>query len=295
MEKFATKVKEIRKNNNLSQERFGEKVGVSRQIVSKWEQGRVKPSAYNIAVISRLFNVDTKELLGIEETKKDDKNKEDKKEVEVKETLVKNNKKSINLKKTVLLIILFLFCIYLAWGLKNFIFIMKIHKNIQKYKKLDSYSFNINYFKDNLIYRDTEVEYKESKYIINEKEFNSENQEKYNIQKEIDLSTNQNKTFDLISNCEIDKVEETNWGLYKEGQYLYNSLPGFLNSEFNDKIKYIIFPWKLDIKKEKETYKIKTKSFMMEIDKNSNLPSFYCFYENSTSSDPVIFYYKFKL
>lgn len=277
----------------MSQERFGEKVGVSRQIVSKWEQGKVKPSTYNIAVISRLFNVDTKELLGIEEVQKE--NKDEKKEVEVKETLVSNNKKSINLKKTVLLIILFLFCIYLAWGLKNFIFIMKIHKNIQQYKKLDSYSFNINYFKDNLIYKDTEVDYKDSKYIINRKEFNSDNQEKYNIQEEIDLSTNQNKTVDLISNSEINKEENINWELYKEGQYLYNSLPGFLNSEFTDKIKYIIFPWKLDVKNEKEFYKIKTKSFIMEIDKNSNLPSFYCFYENSTSNDPVIFYYKFKM
>lgn len=293
MEEFATKVKQIRKSNNLSQERFGEKVGVSRQIVSKWEQGKVKPSTYNIAVISRLFNVDTKELLGIEEVQKE--NKDEKKEVEVKETLVSNNKKSINLKKTVLLIILFLFCIYLAWGLKNFIFIMKIHKNIQQYKKLDSYSFNINYFKDNLIYKDTEVDYKDSKYIINRKEFNSDNQEKYNIQEEIDLSTNQNKTVDLISNSEINKEENINWELYKDGQYLYNSLPGFLNSEFTDKIKYIIFPWKLDVKNEKEFYKIKTKSFIMEIDKNSNLPSFYCFYENSTSNDPVIFYYKFKM
>lgn len=293
MEEFATKVKQIRKSNNLSQERFGEKVGVSRQIVSKWEQGKVKPSTYNIAVISRLFNVDTKELLGIEEVQKE--NKDEKKEVEVKETLVSNNKKSINLKKTVLLIILFLFCIYLAWGLKNFIFIMKIHKNIQQYKKLDSYSFNINYFKDNLIYKDTEVDYKDSKYIINRKEFNSDNQENYNIQEEIDLSTNQNKTVDLISNSEINKEENINWELYKDGQYLYNSLPGFLNSEFTDKIKYIIFPWKLDVKNEKEFYKIKTKSFIMEIDKNSNLPSFYCFYENSTSNDPVIFYYKFKM
>lgn len=293
MEEFATKVKQIRKSNNLSQERFGEKVGVSRQIVSKWEQGKVKPSTYNIAVISRLFNVDTKELLGIKEVQEE--NKDEKKEVEFKETLVSNNKKSINLKKTVLLIILFLFCIYLAWGLKNFIFIMKIHKNVQQYKKLDSYSFNINYFKDNLIYKDTEVDYKDSKYIINRKEFNSDNQEKYNIQKEIDLSTNQNKTVDLISNSEINKEENINWELYKDGQYLYNSLPGFLNSEFTDKIKYIIFPWKLDVKNEKENYKIKTKSFIMEIDKKSNLPSFYCFYENSTSNDPVIFYYKFKM
>lgn len=295
MEKFATKVKEIRKNNNLSQERFGEKVGVSRQIVSKWEQGRVKPSAYNIAVISRLFNVDTKELLGIEETQKDDNNKEDKKEVEVKETLVKNNKKSINLKKTVLLIILFLFCIYLAWGLKNFIFIMKIHKNIQKYKKLDSYSFNINYFKDNLIYRDTEVEYKESKYIINEKEFNSDNQEKYNIRKEINVVNKENNAIDLINDNKVTKVENINWELYKDGQYLYNSLPGYLKGSFVDKIKYIVFPWKIKISNKNDYYNIKTNSFVIEINKKTYLPCFYCCYENISKNNPDVYYYDFKI
>lgn len=295
MEEFATKVKQIRKSNNLSQERFGEKVGVSRQIVSKWEQGKVKPSTYNITVISKLFNIDTKELLGIEDNNEKENENERIKKVEVKGTIVSNNKKSINLKKTVLLIILFLFCVYFAWCLKNFIFVMKISKNIQKYKKLNSYSFNINCFKDNLIYRDTEIDYKDSKYIIKEKEFNSDNQEKYNVQKELDLVNKEGNTIDIINNNQKTELNNVNWELYNDGQYLYNSLPGFLNSEFTDKIKYIIFPWKLDVKNEKENYKIKTKSFIMEIDKKSNLPSFYCFYENSTSNDPVIFYYKFKM
>ena len=38
--KFSENLKRIRKENNLSQEQLAEKVGVSRQAVSKWESRR---------------------------------------------------------------------------------------------------------------------------------------------------------------------------------------------------------------------------------------------------------------
>lgn len=37
--KFCDKLARMRKNNNLSQEQFADKMGVSRQAVSKWESG----------------------------------------------------------------------------------------------------------------------------------------------------------------------------------------------------------------------------------------------------------------
>ena len=37
--KFGDNLKNMRKKNNLSQEELAEKVGVSRQSVSKWETG----------------------------------------------------------------------------------------------------------------------------------------------------------------------------------------------------------------------------------------------------------------
>ena len=41
--KLSNNLKNIRKENNLSQEQLAEKLGVSRQAVSKWESGQSYP------------------------------------------------------------------------------------------------------------------------------------------------------------------------------------------------------------------------------------------------------------
>lgn len=41
--KFCDKLPKLRKQNNLSQELLADKLGVSRQAVSKWEQGSSYP------------------------------------------------------------------------------------------------------------------------------------------------------------------------------------------------------------------------------------------------------------
>ena len=57
------KVQEHREKNGLSQEMLAEKLGVSRQSVSKWELGQALPEVDKIVVMSRLFGVTTDELL----------------------------------------------------------------------------------------------------------------------------------------------------------------------------------------------------------------------------------------
>lgn len=57
-----------RKEHNLSQEEFGEKVGVNRAAVSKWEKGHVKEmKGKNILAVSRLVGVPPYELMGWDE------------------------------------------------------------------------------------------------------------------------------------------------------------------------------------------------------------------------------------
>jgi transcriptional regulator with XRE-family HTH domain len=57
------KVQEHREKNGLSQEMLSEKLGVSRQSVSKWELGQALPEVDKIVAMSRLFGVTTDELL----------------------------------------------------------------------------------------------------------------------------------------------------------------------------------------------------------------------------------------
>ncbi len=55
-------LKKIRKENNLSQEQLAEKLGVSRQSVSKWEAGQAYPEMDKVLQICKLFNLNMDEL-----------------------------------------------------------------------------------------------------------------------------------------------------------------------------------------------------------------------------------------
>jgi DNA-binding XRE family transcriptional regulator len=56
-------LKNLRTNNKMAQEFVAEAVGVSRQSVSKWEQGITDPSTSNLFALAKLFNVSVEDLL----------------------------------------------------------------------------------------------------------------------------------------------------------------------------------------------------------------------------------------
>lgn len=56
-------LKNHRTNNKMTQEFVAEAVGVSRQSVSKWEQGITDPSTSNLFALAKLFNVSVEDLL----------------------------------------------------------------------------------------------------------------------------------------------------------------------------------------------------------------------------------------
>jgi transcriptional regulator with XRE-family HTH domain len=64
--KLSDKLIELRKEKNWSQEDFAEKLDVSRQAISRWENGTALPDAQNILRISKLFNVSADYLLNDE-------------------------------------------------------------------------------------------------------------------------------------------------------------------------------------------------------------------------------------
>lgn len=61
------RIAECRKKLGLSQEGLGEKVGVSRQAISKWEADAAMPDIDKLISLSRLFSVSVGWLLGVEE------------------------------------------------------------------------------------------------------------------------------------------------------------------------------------------------------------------------------------
>ena len=64
--KFGDNLKAIRKHRKMSQEQLAEKVNVSRQSVSKWENGEAYPEMHNILQLCKIFNCKINDLVHTE-------------------------------------------------------------------------------------------------------------------------------------------------------------------------------------------------------------------------------------
>lgn len=60
----AERLLQYRKQNNLTQEELADKLGVSRQAVSKWERAEAAPDTDNLIALAQLYGVTLDELLG---------------------------------------------------------------------------------------------------------------------------------------------------------------------------------------------------------------------------------------
>ena len=56
-------LKELRTEKNMTQEFVAESLGISRQAVSKWENGSSEPGTSNLIAIAKLYGVEPEELL----------------------------------------------------------------------------------------------------------------------------------------------------------------------------------------------------------------------------------------
>lgn len=64
---IANRLVNLRKSNNLSQEALAEKLGISRQAVSKWERAEASPDTDNLILLARLYGISLDELLKTED------------------------------------------------------------------------------------------------------------------------------------------------------------------------------------------------------------------------------------
>ena len=64
---IANRLVTLRKRNSLSQEALAEKLGISRQAVSKWERAEASPDTDNLILLSRIYGISMDELLSTED------------------------------------------------------------------------------------------------------------------------------------------------------------------------------------------------------------------------------------
>lgn len=65
---FPARIKSLREKTNMTQAALARKLGITRSGVNLWEMGLSAPSTLYIVELSRLFNVTTDYLLGLDET-----------------------------------------------------------------------------------------------------------------------------------------------------------------------------------------------------------------------------------
>lgn len=73
---FADNLKQIRKDKNLSQDELAELLEISRQAVSKWEQGASFPEVEKLLLLSSKLNISLDNLMSteiVQESSKNDK------------------------------------------------------------------------------------------------------------------------------------------------------------------------------------------------------------------------------
>lgn len=61
---LGSKILELRKKHQLSQEKLGEKIGVTRQTISNWELNETLPDTKQLISLSKVFLISIDELVG---------------------------------------------------------------------------------------------------------------------------------------------------------------------------------------------------------------------------------------
>ncbi len=83
--KIANRLFEYRKNAGLSQDQLADKIGVSRQAVSKWERGEASPDTENLIALSEVYGVTLDELVKGKSQKTNDNNSQNH-QIDIEET-----------------------------------------------------------------------------------------------------------------------------------------------------------------------------------------------------------------
>ena len=63
--KFKTILKELRIENNLGQVELAKAIGVSKGVISLWENGLREPNMYSLILLANFFKISIDELVGL--------------------------------------------------------------------------------------------------------------------------------------------------------------------------------------------------------------------------------------
>lgn len=63
--KFKDNLKELRLEKKLGQVELAKEIGVSKGVISLWENGLREPNMYSLIILAKFFNISIDELVGL--------------------------------------------------------------------------------------------------------------------------------------------------------------------------------------------------------------------------------------
>lgn len=276
MKKYSEQIYKIRKAEGLSQEEFGNKIGVSRQMVSKWEIGESSPRTDKINKICTTFGITPAEFIS-----DDEEDKENKKITKI----IYNNKKGKVIKSQQLrqkiikrisiLIISVISTIYIICSLCKFIYLKSLNKKMLKFKGINNYYFTLISYIGNKAVDRKEVWYLDGKYKIKEtySSYDKDVIEK-NIIYFINIKDNTQKEYleDNLSTKIIYSGSIYHDEIYQDGNLLYSYFTQILKNDIKQIIKFSLKFGLLKIIDTKENIRIMDKDIDITIDKKTGIP-----------------------
>lgn len=70
-QKIGLFLKELRKENNMTQEQLGERIGVTNKTISHWETGNYMPPVESLVLLSDIYDISINEILAGERVEED--------------------------------------------------------------------------------------------------------------------------------------------------------------------------------------------------------------------------------
>lgn len=264
MSSFGDRLYEARRKSGLSQEAFSDKLGVSRQMISKWELGTATPRTSRMKKICETLQIYCDELVTGKKLDLDNKSK-------VANSRPVAHKSSIfeMLLKGVAVIILFLIVFYLGYSCYKLVVLTNISNKVSKYESLNNYYCKIDNYGDNGIKETKNIWYKDGIYKIETITANGENvATKF-------VNCNENKRYEYNNETkeyEEFKLSEINKGIYENGHFMYSLFPTVFNKEETNIGKYAFKLGSISIYTENNIVFIEVEDKLIQLDSETYLP-----------------------
>lgn len=290
MSSFGERLYEARRKSGLSQEAFSDKLGVSRQMISKWELGTATPRTSRMKKICETLQISCDELVTGKKLDLDNKSK-------VANSRPVAHKSSIfeMLLKGVAVIILFLIVFYLGYSCYKLVVLTNISNKVSKYENLNNYYCKIDNYGDNGIKETKNIWYKDGIYKIETIIANDENvATKF-------VNCNENKRYEYNNETkeyEEFKLSEINKGIYENRHFMYSLFPLIANKEDSNIFSYAFRLELIKLEKAEDVISLKIDNKLIQFNRDSYLPISQTMIgkKNNTSIvDTRVVYYDIKL